>query len=74
MWELTKTSKSGSLVYEKMFESLEEIQKFLKTTDKVVQQILRKERFPKGKTCVFNKYVIREVKEERRANFEVKFD
>lgn len=74
MWELTKTSKSGSLVYEKMFESLEEIQKFLKTTDKVVQQILRKERFPKGKTCVFNKYVIREMKEERRANFEVKFD
>jgi hypothetical protein len=74
MWELTKTSKSGSLVYERVFDSLEEVAKFLKTTEKVVEQIQRKERFPKGKTCVFNKYNLREIEEPRKAEFLVKFD
>lgn len=77
MWVLIKTAKAGRLIYEKTFEDLESVRVFLKTTDKVVEQIVAKERFPKGKTCVFNKYVLREKKPEvpdLRDRFEVRFD
>lgn len=63
MWLVIKVARAGRLVYEKQIETKELIQEHLKCSAEIVEQIIRKERFPKGKTCVFNKYIIREFKE-----------
>jgi hypothetical protein len=60
MWIVIKVARAGRLIWEKRFETLEEVSKHLKCSDEIVKQIMRGERFPKGKTCVFNKFVIRE--------------
>ena len=63
MWLVIKVARAGRLVYEKKFETKEAIQEQLKCSAEIVEQIIKKERFPKGKTCVFNKYIIREEKD-----------
>ena len=68
MWVVIKVARAGRLIWEKRFETLEEVSKHLKCSDEIVQQIIKRERFPKGKTCVFNKFVVREeVESDKRA-------
>jgi hypothetical protein len=62
MFEVIKIAKSGKLVWSKILETTEDIAKELKCSAEIITQIQQKVRFPKGKTCVFNKYSIREIK------------
>jgi hypothetical protein len=71
---LLKMSMSGSLVYEKDFKDLAEIAKFLKTSQKNCELIQQGFRFPKGKTRVLNKYIIRDIPPPSKNPFEVSFD
>lgn len=60
MWIVSKVARSGRLIWEERYATLEEVRARLKTTEDIVQQVMRKEPFPKGKTCVFNKFTIRQ--------------
>jgi hypothetical protein len=60
MWIVSKVARAGRLIWEERHETLEAVRARLKATDDIVQQIIRKERFPKGKACVFNKFTIRQ--------------
>jgi len=60
-----KVARAGRLIWEQVFNDLEAIAKHLKCSMDIVNQIVKGQRFPKGKTCVFNKYIIRqEVKSD----------
>jgi len=59
MWVVIKIARAGRLIYDKRFETLEAVAQHLKTTPEVVGQIVEGHRFPRGKLCVFNKYVVR---------------
>ena len=71
---LLKMSMSGSLVYEKDFVDLSAIAKFLKISQKNCELIQEGFRFPKGKTRVLNKYLIKPVPPPAKNPFEVSFD
>jgi len=77
MWIVIKTARAGRLIWEKKFEDKASIAKVLKCSLDIVNDIVAHKTFPKGKTCVFNKYYIREevesdkVKEDR---FTISFD
>lgn len=71
---LLKMTISGSLVYEREFASIQDIAKFLKISVKNAELIQSRHRFPKGKTRVLNKYIIRKTEEPSKNPFEVSFD
>lgn len=71
---LLKMTVSGSLVYERQFASIQDIAKFLKISLKNAELIQSGHRFPKGKTRVLNKYIIRKTEEPSKNPFEVSFD
>ena len=70
---LLKMSVSGSLVYEREFASLQEIAKFLKISVKNAELIQSGHKFPKGKTRVLNKYIIKKRNPPLKNPFEVSF-
>lgn len=70
---LSKTSASGSLVYEKEFPDIDTIAKELKISKKNAELIQSGHRFPPGKTRVLNKYTIRNKPETLQNPFEVSF-
>jgi len=71
---LLKMSMSGSLVYQKEFKGLHEIAKFLKISQKNTELIQQGHRFPKGKTRVLNKYIIKVAPPPPKNPFIVSFD
>jgi hypothetical protein len=71
---LLKMSMSGSLVYQKTFKDLQEISKFLKVSLKNTELIQKGHRFPKGKTRVLNKYIIKVAPEPPKNPFIVSFE
>lgn len=71
---LLKMSMSGSLVYQKEFKDIAEIAKFLKISLKNTELIQKGHRFPKGKTRVLNKYIIKTAPEPPKNPFLVSFD
>ena len=71
---LLKMSMSGSLVYQKEFKDTIEIAKFLKISHKNTELIQKGHRFPKGKTRVLNKYIIKTAPEPSKNPFIVSFD
>jgi len=71
---LLKMSMSGSLVYQKEFKDLESISKFLKISLKNTELIQTGNKFPKGKTRVLNKYIIKVAPEPSKNPFTVSFD
>ena len=60
MWILSKTARAGRLIWEERHETLDDVAKRLKVSQDIVEQIRKKDRFPKGKLCVFNKFSLRE--------------
>lgn len=71
---LIKMSLSGSIVYEKDFPDIQAIAKHLKISVKNAQLIQEGHRFPKGKTRVLNKYIIRPTPPPPKNPFFVSFD
>jgi hypothetical protein len=71
---LLKMSMSGSLVYQKEFKDIAEIAKFLKISQKNTELIQQGNRFPKGKTRVLNKYIIKVAPEPPKNPFIVSFE
>ena len=70
---LSKTSASGSLVYEKEYPDIDTIAKELKISKKNAELIQSGHRFPPGKTRVLNKYTIRPKPTTVENPFEVSF-
>lgn len=60
VWIVVKTARAGRLIWSLKFETKEAIAKHLKCSLDIVNDIVAHKVFPKGKTCVFNKYYIRE--------------
>ena len=71
---LRKMSISGTILYERDFTDLQAIAKFLKISVKNAELIQDSHRFPKGKTRVLNKYIIRKTPAPPKNPFEVSFD
>jgi hypothetical protein len=71
---LIKMSISGTILYERDFTDLQAIAKFLKISVKNAELIQQSHRFPKGKTRVLNKYIIRNTPPPPKNPFEVSFD
>ena len=71
---LLKMSMSGSLVYQKHFNDISEIAKFLKISQKNTELIQQGHRFPKGKTRVLNKYIIKVAPDPPKNPFLVSFE
>jgi len=71
---LIKMTVSGSLVYERQFATLQDIAKFLKISLKNTELIQSGHRFPKGKTRVLNKYIVRKTEAPSKNPFEVSFE
>jgi hypothetical protein len=70
---LLKMSMSGSLVYQRQFNNIGDIAKFLKVSQKNTELIQQGHRFPKGKTRVLNKYIIKVAPEPPENPFIVSF-
>jgi hypothetical protein len=60
VWIVVKTARAGRLIWSLKFEDKPAIAKHLKCSLDIVEDIIKHKVFPKGKTCVFNKYYIRE--------------
>jgi hypothetical protein len=76
-WIVIKTARAGRLIWEKRFADKEAIAKHLKCSMDIVNDIVAHKSFPKGKTCVFNKYYIRQAVESDKppvAPFTISFD
>jgi len=71
---LIKMSISGTILYERDFPDIQSIAKFLKISVKNTELIQQSYRFPKGKTRVLNKYIIRTTPPPQKNPFEVSFD
>jgi hypothetical protein len=77
MWIVVKTARAGRLLWSLKFENKEAIAKHMKCSLDIVNAIINHKVFPKGKTCVFNKYYIREeVKSDKQPEdlFTISFD
>jgi hypothetical protein len=77
VWIVIKVARAGRLIWEKRIAEKETIAKTLKCSLDVVNDIIAHKTFPKGKTCVFNKYYIRQEVESDRLDedrFTISFD
>jgi hypothetical protein len=76
-WIVIKVARAGRLIWEKRFKEREAIAKHLKCSLDIVNDIIAHKVFPKGKTCVFNKYYIRQAVESdkpKETPFTISFD